>query len=80
MAQLSGSSTQLIVRQAPFNGLKVFSATMAPDRARLGERITEWIQTHPHCELTELVVTQSSDAAFHCLAITVFFRERDPAR
>jgi hypothetical protein len=80
MAPLSGSNSRLVVRHAPFNGLKVFSATIAPERARLGERITEWIQTHPRCELTEIVVTQSSDAAFHCVAITVFFREHSPTR
>ncbi|HSK01959.1 MAG TPA: hypothetical protein VK932_11985 [Kofleriaceae bacterium] len=80
MAQLSGSGTRLVVRRGPFDGVKVFSATMAPDRGRLGERITEWIQAHPDCELTEIVVTQSSDAAFHCLAFIVFFRERGLAR
>jgi hypothetical protein len=56
-----------------FNGVKVFSATMAKDRERLGERITEWIQEHLEYEIIDMVVTQSSDEAFHCLAFTVFY-------
>ena len=60
---------------ANFNGLKVFSATMFADRDRLGERVTDWIASHPGFELTEIVVTQSSDDAFHCIAFTVFYWE-----
>lgn len=71
----SGSGSGLVLRPGPFDGVKVFSATMVADRLRLGEHVTEWIQTHPQCELTEIVVTQSSDAAFHCIAIIVFFRQ-----
>ncbi|MEO8845474.1 MAG: hypothetical protein ABI591_24460 [Kofleriaceae bacterium] len=55
-------------------GLKVFSATKAREREFLGETITDWIRTHPECEVFERIVTQSSDSEFHCLAITVFFR------
>jgi hypothetical protein len=58
-----------------FNGVKVFSATMVADRERLGEKVTEWINMHPELEVRDMVVTQSSDEAFHCLAITVFFWE-----
>ena len=58
-----------------FNGVKVFSATMVSDRERLGEKVTEWLKSHPGCEVRDMVVTQSSDEAFHCLAITVFFWE-----
>jgi hypothetical protein len=62
-------------RTAGFNGVKVFSATMFADRERLGDRVTDWIAANPHLKLTEMVVTQSSDAAFHCVAITVFYAE-----
>jgi hypothetical protein len=55
-------------------GLKVFSATKARDRDALGETITEWIRTHPENEVFDRIVTQSSDAEFHCLAITLLFR------
>jgi hypothetical protein len=57
-----------------FNGVKVFSATMFQDRAVLGDKVTTWIADHPRSEVTEMVVTQSSDAAFHCVTIVVFYR------
>jgi hypothetical protein len=46
--------------RTPFNGVKVFSATM-------------------YNELVEIRVTQSSDASFHCIALTVFYRSPTPA-
>ena len=58
-----------------FSGVKVFSATMAPDRDHLGEKITIWLREHPSCEIVDTIVTQSSDEAFHCLAITLFFND-----
>ena len=63
----------------PFNGVKVFSATLFNDRQQLGERITAWIADNPQSEVTEIIVTQSSDASFHCVALTVFFRSRSHA-
>jgi len=62
-----------------FNAVKVFSATMFADRDRLGDVVTAWLAAHPQIEVTQMVVTQSSDAAFHCIAITVFYWE-PPAR
>jgi hypothetical protein len=70
------SAGSLLVRPGPFNGLKVFSATMAHDRDQLGEQVTAWMARHPRYEVVEFVITQSSDASFHCLAICVFYRER----
>jgi hypothetical protein len=61
-----------------FNGVKVFSATMAPERDTLGEKITVWLREHPNCEVVDTIVTQSSDEAFHCLAITIFYWEKLP--
>jgi hypothetical protein len=58
-----------------FNGVKIFSATMFADREALGDKVTNWIANNPSCEITEIVVTQSSDASFHCIAITLFYRE-----
>lgn len=58
-----------------FNGVKIFSATMAQERDRLGERITEWIREHATYEIVDTIVTQSSDEAFHCLVITIFYNE-----
>jgi folate-dependent tRNA-U54 methylase TrmFO/GidA len=59
----------------PFNGVKVFSATMAQERDQLGEKITQWLAAHPGVEIVDKIVTQSSDEAFHCLAITLFYNE-----
>jgi hypothetical protein len=58
-------------------GLKVFSATKARDRDVLGEAITDWMRRHPELEVFERIVTQSSDAEFHCLAITLIYRFQD---
>ncbi len=58
-----------------FNGVKIFSATMAPDRDQLGEKLTNWLKDRPRIKIVDTIVTQSSDAAFHCLTITVFYWE-----
>ena len=61
------------------NTVKVFSATKAKDRELLGARVSAWIEANPGLEITNTVVTQSSDKAFHCLAITLFaHREFEP--
>jgi hypothetical protein len=59
-----------------FNGVKTFSATMAKARDALGEQITAWLLNAPDREVVDTVVTQSSDAAFHCITITIFYRVR----
>jgi len=58
-----------------FTGVKVFSATMAQERDQLGEKITQWLSSHPGVQIVDKIVTQSSDEAFHCLAITLFYNE-----
>ena len=58
-----------------FNGVKIFSATMAQERDRLGDRITEWLREHEDFEIVDTIVTQSSDEAFHCLVISLFYFE-----
>jgi len=65
--------------RTPFNGVKVFSATMYNDRQQLGDKITAWMADNPLNELVEIRVTQSSDASFHCIALTVFYRSPTPA-
>lgn len=55
-----------------FNGVKVFSATMSRDRAKLGETITEWIADHA-IKIVDKIVRQSSDSEFHCLTIILFY-------
>lgn len=58
-----------------FTGVKVFSATRAKDREELGDVITRWLRSNAGVELVDKVVTQSSDQEFHCLTITLFYRE-----
>jgi len=48
---------------------------MAQERENLGEKVTAWIREHQQCQVVDTIVTQSSDEAFHCLAITVFWWE-----
>jgi folate-dependent tRNA-U54 methylase TrmFO/GidA len=62
-----------------FTGVKVFSTTLARDREHMGEHIGRWLAEHPEYEVVEREVTQSSDKAFHCLSITLFYRERRKA-
>lgn len=56
-----------------FHGAKVFSATKAREREELGETVTQWLRQHPEIEVTDKIVTQSSDSEFHCLTITLFY-------
>jgi len=64
-----------------FNGVKVFAATMVADRQVLGEKVTEWMAQHPGYEVADIVVSQSSDSAFHCISIVLFyFDEKVQAR
>jgi hypothetical protein len=72
----SRSAGSLVVRPGvPFNAVKIFSATMFSDRDQLGEKVTRWVAENSNFQVTEMVVTQSSDASFHCIAITVFYRD-----
>lgn len=57
-----------------YDGLRVFSATMVDQRAQLGDRVSAWLQDHPEIKVVDIVVMQSSDRAFHCLSICVFYR------
>ena len=60
-----------------FTGVKVFTTTLARDREQMGESISRWLAAHPEVEVVDKLVTQSSDCEFHCLSITLFYRERE---
>jgi hypothetical protein len=62
-------------RRMSYTGVKVFSATKAKDREDLGDKITEWLQDNGDLEIVDTTVTQSSDREFHCLTITIFYKE-----
>ncbi len=64
---------------AEFTGVKIFSTTLARDREVMGETITRWLGAHPALEVVDRLVTQSSDKEFHCLTITLFYREKAAA-
>ena len=59
-----------------FTGMKIFSTTLARDREVMGETVTKWLQQNPGLEVVDKIITQSSDKEFHCLTITLFYRER----
>jgi len=61
-----------------FDGVQVFSATMAKTRDALSDRITSWLRNHPEYIPVDTVVTQSSDDGFHCLTLTFFYKEDGP--
>lgn len=65
---------------ANYTGVKIFSTTLARDRESMGETITRWLRENSRLEIVDKVVTQSSDKEFHCLTITLFYRERDPQK
>jgi len=60
----------------PFTGMKIFSTTLARDREQMGDTITRWLTENQQVEIVDKIVTQSSDKEFHCLTITLFYRER----
>jgi hypothetical protein len=56
-----------------FSGVKVFSATRAEERGKLGDYFTAWSREHPELQVVETRVLQSSDSAYHCFTIVVFY-------
>ena len=68
--QFEGASERMMM------GVKVFTATKAREREMLGEAVTRWLAENPRAQVTDKIVTQSSDSAFHCLSITLFYEEK----
>lgn len=56
-------------------GVKVFSVTKFTDRVTLGDVITTWLASQRTIVVDDVKVTQSSDAEFHCLSITILYRQ-----
>lgn len=66
---------------SPFNGVKVFAATMVRQRAEIDALIEHWLEAmrrRPGFEIVDVVVRQSSDDAYHCLTYVFFFNETAP--
>lgn len=74
MAKATAVEKAESTQKVQWDSVKVFSATKHQEREVLGETITRWLREHPGIQVVEKVVTQSSDEAFHCLAITLFYR------
>jgi len=61
-----------------FTGVKVFSASMIQQRTVLDAMVTQWLaaaRRRPSFELVDVVIRQSSDEAFHCISIILFYKE-----
>jgi len=60
-----------------FDGVEIFSATKANDRESLSDEITGWIAKHKNLvKVVDRDVRQSSDNAFHCLTIILYYVKR----
>ena len=51
--------------------VKVFSATRAKDRERIGEVVTAWIGDNSDVRVLQAIVNLSSDSEYHCLSIVL---------
>ncbi len=60
-----------------FEGVKVFSASMAREREGIGDRVTGWLAENPDIKVVDKIVTQSSDNSYHCITITLFYRREE---
>ena len=60
-----------------FDGVKIFSATKQKEREKLGETVTSWLQSQASkIEIVDKLVTQSSDSAYHCVTVSIFYRSK----
>lgn len=58
-----------------FDGVKIFSATKQKERETLGETITQWLDDHRDTvRIVDKNILQSSDNAYHCLSVTLFYQ------
>lgn len=57
-----------------YDGLEVFSATLASEREKIGTRVTRFLAEHPDLEVVNTEVRQSSDASHHCLSVLLFWK------
>ena len=61
------------------SGAIVFSATRAEERNKLGDRATAWLRSNPRLEPVDTIVLLTSDNAYHCMTIVIFYRPRKAA-
>jgi hypothetical protein len=56
-----------------FDGMILFSASKHEERNKLGEAVTEWRKRNASLVVLETQTLQSSDNAFHCVTIAIFY-------
>lgn len=62
-----------------FDGIKIFSATKQKEREALGDVATAWLKAQEgRIRICDKIVSQSSDSAYHCLTLTLFYRHVAP--
>jgi hypothetical protein len=59
-----------------FEGVEVFTATLAAEREKLGRRASQFIADNPGLEIVDKDVSQSSDRTHHCLTLMLYWRRR----
>lgn len=60
-----------------FDGVKVFAATRQKEREELGETVTRWLRANAdRIQIVDKRVTQSSDSEYHCITVTVFYKDK----
>jgi hypothetical protein len=59
-----------------FEGVEVFTATLAAEREKLGRRASQFIAENPTLEIVDKDVRQSSDRTHHCLTVILYWRHR----
>jgi hypothetical protein len=62
-----------------YQAIKVFTATKAKERETLSESVNAWLSKNQDLiEIVNTEVRQSSDEAFHCLTIVIFYNRLSP--
>jgi hypothetical protein len=62
-----------------YQAIKVFTATKAKERESLSEAVNAWLSKNQDLiEIINTEVRQSSDEAFHCLTIVIFYNRLSP--
>ena len=57
-----------------YDGVEIFSATLASEREKIGGRVTRFLSENPGLQVVNTEIRQSSDSSHHCLSVLVFWR------
>lgn len=61
-----------------YQAIKIFTCTMAKERNELDEGVNRWLvdmsKKQKTFEVVDTIITQSSDNAFHCFTVTIFYK------